>query len=130
MSATVSQIAVKSGDKVAAGDRLMVLEAMKMEQPVLAPAAGQIEDIPVQTGETVSAGQILCRLTPDETGDMMRTVELEVGPRDGLQNEKTLIPTAQKIKLVDSLSEAGFGLIEATSFVSPKWVPQLGTQLR
>ena len=57
----------------------------------------------------------------------MRTVELvEVGPRDGLQNEKTLIPTAQKIKLVDSLSEAGFGLIEATSFVSPKWVPQLG----
>ena len=57
----------------------------------------------------------------------MRTVELvEVGPRDGLQNEKTQIPTAQKIKLVDSLSEAGFGLIEATSFVSPKWVPQLG----
>ena len=69
MSATVSQIAVKSGDKVAAGDRLMVLEAMKMEQPVLAPVAGQIEDIPVQTGEAVSAGQILCRLTPDETGE-------------------------------------------------------------
>ena len=58
---------------------------------------------------------------------MMRKVELvEVGPRDGLQNEKGLIPTTQKIKLVDSLSEAGFGLIEATSFVSPKWVPQLG----
>ena len=47
----------------------MVLEAMKMEQPVLAPVAGQIEDIPVQTGEAVSAGQILCRLTPDETGE-------------------------------------------------------------
>ena len=58
---------------------------------------------------------------------MMSTVELvEVGPRDGLQNEKGLIPTAQKIALVDSLSEAGFGLIEATSFVSAKWVPQLG----
>ena len=69
MSATVSQITVKSGDKVAAGDRLMVLEAMKMEQPVLAPVAGQIEDIPVQTGEAVSAGQVLCRLTPDETGE-------------------------------------------------------------
>ena len=41
----------------------MVLEAMKMEQPVLAPVAGQIEDIPVQTGEAVSAGQVLCRLT-------------------------------------------------------------------
>jgi len=57
---------------------------------------------------------------------MSRVELVEVGPRDGLQNEKSLIPTAQKIKLVDSLSEAGFRLIEATSFVSPKWVPQLG----
>ena len=57
----------------------------------------------------------------------MSHVELvEVGPRDGLQNEKSPIPTAQKITLIDSLSEAGFGLIEATSFVSAKWVPQLG----
>ena len=56
----------------------------------------------------------------------MNAVELvEVGPRDGLQNEKSLIPTEVKIRLIDSLSEAGFGLIEATSFVSPKWVPQL-----
>ena len=56
----------------------------------------------------------------------MKAVELvEVGPRDGLQNEKSLIPTEAKIRLIDSLSEAGFGLIEATSFVSPKWVPQL-----
>ena len=56
----------------------------------------------------------------------MNAVELvEVGPRDGLQNEKSLIPTEAKIRLIDSLSEAGFGLIEATSFVSPKWVPQL-----
>jgi len=49
----------------------------------------------------------------------------EVGPRDGLQNEKTIIPTEQKIALIDLLSEAGFETIEATSFVSPKWVPQL-----
>ncbi|GAB4347806.1 MAG: hydroxymethylglutaryl-CoA lyase [Oricola sp.] len=49
----------------------------------------------------------------------------EVGPRDGLQNEKTIIPTEQKIGLIDRLSEAGFETIEATSFVSPKWVPQL-----
>ena len=57
----------------------------------------------------------------------MNAVELvEVGPRDGLQNEKSLIPTEAKIRLIDSLSEAGFNLIEATSFVSPKWVPQLG----
>ncbi len=49
----------------------------------------------------------------------------EMGPRDGLQNEKALISTADKIRLVDELSECGFGKIEVTSFVSPKWVPQM-----
>ena len=49
----------------------------------------------------------------------------EVGPRDGLQNEARLIPAAQKIALIDALSAAGFRRIEATSFVSPKWVPQM-----
>ncbi len=50
---------------------------------------------------------------------------VEVGPRDGLQNEKTLIPAADKIALIDRLSATGLRSIEATSFVSPKWVPQL-----
>lgn len=49
----------------------------------------------------------------------------EVGPRDGLQNEKRLIPAAEKIALVDALSACGFRRIEVTSFVSPKWVPQM-----
>ena len=49
----------------------------------------------------------------------------EVGPRDGLQNEKALIRAQDKIALIDLLSAAGFDRIEATSFVSPKWVPQL-----
>ena len=49
----------------------------------------------------------------------------EVGPRDGLQNEKRLIPTEEKIALVDLLSRAGFSRIECASFVSPKWVPQM-----
>lgn len=49
----------------------------------------------------------------------------EVGPRDGLQNEKQIIPAADKIKLVDLLSETGLKKIEVTSFVSPKWVPQM-----
>ena len=57
---------------------------------------------------------------------MTDTVEIfEVGPRDGLQNEKRLIPAADKIALIDALSRAGFRRIEATSFVSPKWVPQM-----
>ncbi len=50
---------------------------------------------------------------------------VEVGPRDGLQNEKVLVPTATKIALIDRLSDCGFQVVEATSFVSPKWVPQL-----
>ncbi|MGR3526726.1 MAG: hydroxymethylglutaryl-CoA lyase [Paracoccaceae bacterium] len=54
------------------------------------------------------------------------TVEIfEVGPRDGLQNEKRAIPVADKIALVDCLSGAGFRRIEVASFVSPKWVPQM-----
>lgn len=56
----------------------------------------------------------------------MTQVEIfEVGPRDGLQNEKTPIPVARKIALVDTLSRAGFRRIECASFVSPKWVPQM-----
>ena len=55
-----------------------------------------------------------------------RTVRLiEVGPRDGLQNEKAQVPTDVKVALIDMLTDAGFASVEATSFVSPKWVPQL-----
>lgn len=50
---------------------------------------------------------------------------VEVGARDGLQNEKTNIPTATKIELIDRLSATGLRTIEATSFVSAKWIPQL-----
>ena len=52
---------------------------------------------------------------------------VEVGPRDGLQNEKESIPAEVKIALVDRLTAAGFQNIEAASFVSPKWVPQMAT---
>ena len=50
---------------------------------------------------------------------------VEVGPRDGLQNEKTLLPAAVKIELIERLADCGLRSVEATSFVSPKWVPQL-----
>lgn len=50
---------------------------------------------------------------------------VEVGPRDGLQNEKVMVPTAVKVELIDRLSAAGLSEIEAASFVSPKWVPQM-----
>ncbi|MFC5306661.1 hydroxymethylglutaryl-CoA lyase [Azospirillum picis] len=51
---------------------------------------------------------------------------VEVGPRDGLQNEKSMVPTAVKVELVNRLSDAGLTVVEAASFVSPKWVPQMG----
>ena len=50
---------------------------------------------------------------------------VEVGPRDGLQNERSPITTADKIAFVDRLSAAGHGVIEVSAFVSPKWVPQM-----
>jgi hydroxymethylglutaryl-CoA lyase len=50
---------------------------------------------------------------------------MEVGPRDGLQNEKKAIPPATKIELINRLADAGLTRIETGSFVSPKWVPQV-----
>ncbi len=50
---------------------------------------------------------------------------VEVGPRDGLQNEKAQVATETKLELIRRLAEAGFSRIEATAFVSPKWVPQM-----
>jgi hydroxymethylglutaryl-CoA lyase len=52
---------------------------------------------------------------------------VEVGPRDGLQNERQEIPASVKIELINRLSEAGFRNVESGSFVSPKWVPQMAT---
>ncbi len=49
----------------------------------------------------------------------------EVGPRDGLQNEQTIVPTEKKVKLINALSKTGLKNIQVTSFVHPKWVPQL-----
>lgn len=50
---------------------------------------------------------------------------VEVGPRDGLQNEKIIVPTSVKVELIRKLISSGLPVVEATSFVSPKWVPQV-----
>jgi len=50
---------------------------------------------------------------------------VEVGPRDGLQNEKGEVPTKVKIELIERLADAGLPAVEATAFVSPKWIPQM-----
>ena len=59
--------------------------------------------------------------------DLPQRVKIvEVGPRDGLQNESQRVPSAVKVALIDRLGMAGLKTIEATAFVSPKWVPQMG----
>lgn len=50
---------------------------------------------------------------------------VDVGPRDGLQNERESVPTAVKIELIERLANAGLPVVEATAFVSPKWIPQM-----
>src|SRR5258706_6557177 len=54
-----------------------------------------------------------------------RVRSVEVGPRDGLQNEKGEVPTAIKLELIERLADAGLPAVEATAFVSPKWIPQM-----
>lgn len=60
-----------------------------------------------------------------ESRAMPEVLVVEVGPRDGLQNEKSIIPATTKIELIDRLSASGLRCVETTSFVSPKWIPQL-----
>ena len=72
------------------------------------------------------------RMTQDSTGpkssaSVIRIVE--VGPRDGLQNESDVVPTAVKVSFVDALSKSGVAEIEAGSFVSPRAIPQLATAM-
>lgn len=69
--------------------------------------------------------QLQCRTLATSLGDAAAVRIMEVGPRDGLQNIKQSIPTPIKVELIQRLASAGLRNIEATSFVSPKWVPQL-----
>jgi hydroxymethylglutaryl-CoA lyase len=63
---------------------------------------------------------------PEKTWSVPDFVKVvEVGPRDGLQNESREVPTAVKLELIERLADAGLQSVEATAFVSPKWVPQM-----
>uniref|UniRef100_A0A1D1XZD7 hydroxymethylglutaryl-CoA lyase n=1 Tax=Anthurium amnicola TaxID=1678845 RepID=A0A1D1XZD7_9ARAE len=75
---------------------------------------------------TSCSGRDVSNLTNKFFKGLPRFVKIvEVGPRDGLQNEKGIVPTATKIELIRKLASSGLSVVEATSFVSPKWVPQL-----
>ena len=64
MHGTVTKVAVGDGDTVEPGELILVLEAMKMEHAVTAPAAGTISGLTVAPGDTVSGGDVLCRVHP------------------------------------------------------------------
>ncbi|MEW5307579.1 MAG: hypothetical protein WDW36_009967 [Sanguina aurantia] len=108
MPGRIVLVKAKAGDSVEHGDELLIMEAMKMELALKAPRAGIIGSVNASQGEFVPTHVTI----------------VEVGP-DGLQNEKALLPAAVKIELINRLSATGLKNIEATSFVSPKWVPQL-----
>lgn len=70
-------------------------------------------------------------LPDDGKGHVMQTVKIvEVGPRDGLQNEKQQVDTSSKLELIRRLAACGLSTIEAGAFVSPKWVPQMADSLQ
>jgi hypothetical protein len=71
----------------------------------------------------------LARTYATVTNDPNYVNIVEVGPRDGLQNEKGVIPPEVKIELVNRLNRAGMKVIESGSFVSPKWIPQVCAML-
>ncbi|RUS20441.1 putative 3-hydroxymethyl-3-methylglutaryl-CoA lyase 2-like protein [Endogone sp. FLAS-F59071] len=76
--------------------------------------------IPFSVAATTAATRFASTATPS---NFVKIVE--VGPRDGLQNEKQIVSTDVKVEFINRLSDAGLSVVEATSFVSPKWVPQM-----
>ncbi|XP_007257629.2 hydroxymethylglutaryl-CoA lyase, mitochondrial [Astyanax mexicanus] len=90
---------------------------------------GSLGPAAVQRSLSFSSSAAVRAISLSPTKPLPEKVKIvEVGPRDGLQNEKTLVPAEVKIRLIDMLSEAGLPVVEATSFVSPKWVPQMADQ--
>jgi hypothetical protein len=84
-------------------------------------------DILFAKGEQVKDGDQLFQFERQMSMELPKRVKIvEVGPRDGLQNEPEIVPAEVKVGLIDRLTDAGLPVIEATSFVSPKWVPQHG----
>ena len=133
MPGRVVRIHVAEGDRVREHEPLVILEAMKMEHVIAAASPGRVARLHVAVGDQVQRGQPLVELdaaTPS-TGRpadvaLPRSVTIvEVGPRDGLQNEAAAIPTEVKRGFIDRLGAAGLAVIEATSFVHPRAVPQL-----
>ena len=108
-----------------------------MELTLTAPFAGTVTEVDAAAGRQVPLGATLfvvagaggrlvsLPMVVPEAGLPERVTIYEVGPRDGLQNEAAIVPVEVKAEFVRRLVAAGLPVVEATSFVHPKWVPQL-----
>ena len=123
MPGKIVKVAVREGEAVEERALLIVLEAMKMEHRIEAPA-GAIRQKRTRKGRRDRRRRRAARRTG--MSRLPKSVTLfEMGARDGLQNESELVPPDDKVRYIDLLSETGLRWIEATSFVSPKAIPQL-----
>ena len=130
MPGRVSAVKVAVGQRVAKGEELLVVEAMKMENALRAPRDGVVRALHASVGEMVAPGR-------DARGDRRargpgvsaapaaRVTVVEVGPRDGLQNESAALGVDDRVAFCDRLVAAGLPVVEVGAFVSPKWVPQM-----
>ena len=95
--------------------------SLRAAAPILRPAKGIIATPRLRTSLPITWKSAYATAASERIPVKI----VEVGPRDGLQNEKTVIPPDVKIGLINQLGRAGSRVIEAGSFVSPKWVPQV-----
>src|SRR5262249_45764548 len=79
----------------------------------------------VRVGRVGGVGQVVPVSQAERMGQVSRVTVVEVGPRDGLQNERVSVSTADKIEFINRLTAAHLPVIEVSAFVSPKWVPQM-----
>ena len=122
MPGRVAAVRVAAGQRVAKGEELLVVEAMKMENALRAPGDGVVRAVHVSRRGRRGAG-------PAPGGDRVslprHVTVVEVGPRDGLQNEATPLSVEDRVAFCDRLVDAGLPVVEVGAFVSPKWVPQM-----
>ena len=129
---TVVALLAEVGAKLEKGAPILTLEVMKMEQTLRAPFAGVLKAIKCKVGDIVGEGVELAEIEPAGVGARGRVIAMsdqvrivEVGPRDGLQNEKTPVSVEARVAFIEALLGAGLHTVEVGAFVSPKAIPQM-----